>query len=297
MELSAQNAPVKKAIRGVHCTALLAKNQAALSVFLPFLHQLATTVIEVAVEYRQSALLTAAGFTHAFFTRSGGVSSGPYSSLNFSYSVGDDPHKVDENFARAEHLLKLEPQKLLFVSQVHGADVAELDASSTRASVLSVNADAITGTSSTLGLGVRTADCIPVLLGDPASGRATAVHAGWRGLVCGVIAAAVRSAATRSDRLVAAVGPHIGPAAFEVSDDVAETLAGCSDAEPVERRAEGKPRVNLRAIAQAQLLSCGLLPSHVEHVAGCTFSEPASFFSYRRDGQRSGRHLSVIVPQ
>jgi len=243
----------------------------------------------------ESSLLLQAGFRHGFFTREGGTSKGPHASLNFSYGVGDDADRVDENFAVAEAALGLSPGRLAFLSQVHGNRVVELDAAATRATAQTQEGDAVTSRCTELGLGVRTADCLPILLGDPEAGRACAVHAGWRGLVRGVVFEAVRRFPVPS-RVVAAIGPHIGPSAFEVSDDVALELLGCSSApHPVSREYGAKPHVDLHQIAVAQLRQAGV--GSVDRVEGCTLSEPSRFFSYRRDGARSGRHLSAIVPR
>jgi YfiH family protein len=244
-----------------------------------------------------SQKLAAAGFRHAFFTRQGGVSVGPYESLNFSYTVGDEPQRVDENFRRAEAWLSLAPGRLVYLSQVHGSTVVELEASAERQSVKVLEGDALVSSCSELGLGVRSADCIPVLLGDPETGAAAAVHAGWRGLVKGAIREAVCGLAVPAERLIVAIGPHIGPLAFEVSDDVAASLDTCSTASPVLRRPGSKPHVDLARIAVAQLVSSGVPMDQIEHVEGCTATDPTRFFSFRRDGQHSGRHLSAIVPR
>lgn len=242
----------------------------------------------------ESHALGRAGFRHGFFTREGGVSEGAYASANFSYGVGDDAHRVDENFRRAEAALGLSPGRLVFLSQVHGNAVLELSADQTRDSARENEGDALVSGCAELGLGVRTADCIPILIGDPETGRAAAVHAGWRGLVRGVIFETVRRMPT-ARRLIAAIGPHIGPLAFEVSADVAGELLACSTARnPVSREYGAKPHVDLAQIAVAQLERAGV--ATIDVVGGCTASEPARFFSFRRDGARSGRHLSAIVP-
>lgn len=243
-----------------------------------------------------SPLLTRHGFRHAFFTRRGGFSKGPYASLNFSFSVGDDASDVDRNLRAAAHSLDLSVSRLYFLSQVHGNHCVELTAEADQRSVVFTEGDALVSGETNVGCGVRTADCIPVLIADPVTGRVGAAHAGWRGLVAGVLEQTVqRVAASDIRRLVAAVGPHIETTAFEVSEDVATELRSASPGvDPVVRDFE-KPHVNLRRVAEAQLLSLGLQPENVDHVSGCTFTDSARFFSFRRDGKASGRHLSVIV--
>jgi YfiH family protein len=176
--------------------------------------------------------------------------------------------------------------------------VLELDGEVRSATIMHTEADAIVSACSDLACGVRTADCLPILIADRATGRAAAAHAGWRGLVNRVIEATTTRLGGDPRDWVAAIGPHIRTAAFEVSEDVARELETCSDAiNPCVRQAGSKPRVNLAHIARAQLLSFGVPPMNVELVGGCTRDEPADYFSFRRDGRHGGRHLSCIVPR
>jgi len=244
-----------------------------------------------------SPLLTRHGFRHAFFTRRGGFSKAPYASLNFSFSVGDDASDVDRNLRAAAHSLGVSVSRLYFLSQVHGRHCVELTADADQRKVVFTEGDALVSGETNVGCGVRTADCIPVLVADLVTGRVGAAHAGWRGLVAGVLEQTVQCVAKvgANHRLIAAVGPHIETAAFEVSEDVATELRNASPGvDPVVRGAE-KPHVNLRRVAEAQLLRLGLQPENIDHVAGCTFTDATRFFSFRRDGKASGRHLSVIV--
>jgi YfiH family protein len=246
----------------------------------------------------RSPRLTEAGFRHAFFTRAGGVSSDAYASLNFSYAVGDEPSNVDENLRRAGESLGLPAERVFFAAQVHGNDVLELTGDEAQIDVVLREADALVSAEHSLGCGVRTADCVPILIADPDTGRVAAVHAGWRGLVKGVIETAAGRLGGTPGHWVAAIGPHISVDAFEISDDVAEQLSDASNAPNAIVRAPGrKPHANLRAIAQAQLETLGVPPQQIDQVLGCTLSQPERFFSYRRDGKASGRHLSVIVPK
>ncbi len=248
--------------------------------------------------YLTSPLLQGAGFRHAFFTRHGGVSAGAYASLNFSYAVGDEAANVDENLRRAAAALGVAPDRLYFAAQVHGRDVLELDGSESSSAIMHTEADAIVSGCPDLACAVRTADCLPILIADRTTGRAVAAHAGWRGLVGRVIDAVASRLGGDPTDWVAAIGPHISTAAFEVSEDVARELEACSDATaPCVRVAGEKPKVDLAQVARAQLLTLGIAPEHVEHVGGCTRLDPMDYFSFRRDGRHSGRHLSAIVPR
>jgi len=250
--------------------------------------------------HQLSPLLARAGFRHAFFTRRGGASEGPFESLSFSTAVGDDPASVDENLRRAGALLDVDPERIAFLSQVHGRTAHFFEAPVARAETITLEGDAIGGTDADSAYAVRTADCVPVLLASE-RGAVMAVHAGWRGVACRVVDAAVaklREQEGGGGRLLAAVGPHISAQAFEVSEDVAEELAAsCPAPGAVRREGFAKPHVDLRFIVTQQLLALGLGAGDIDQVRGCTVLEPERYFSFRRDGKRSGRHLSAIVPK
>jgi hypothetical protein len=246
-------------------------------------------------------MLSAAGFRHAFFTRSGGVSSGPYRSLNFSVAVGDSEENVQENLERAAAVLGVGTRRIFYLSQVHGRDVHVLSGAEKRNDVLELRGDALVSGARDLACGVRSADCVPILIADRRSGRVAAVHAGWRGIVAEVVPAAVDSlcaGAPARAELIAAIGPHISSMVFEVSADVArEITTACGDDSVADHTRGPRPYVDLRRAARLQLRCAGLSEGAVEDVEGCTLSDPARFFSFRRDGQKSGRHLSAIAPR
>lgn len=193
------------------------------------------------------------------------------------------------------------PERLLLVTQVHGAAVQVVGPDDAREAVREVEADALVAppASPEVAVGVRVADCIPLLLADPVTGAVAAVHAGWRGTVARVVDAAidqlVRHAKVRPTDLLAAIGPHIRVEAFEVGGEVAEQIEAEAHGADVVHRGYAKPHVDLAAVVRAQLVERGLVPEHVDDVGGCTHSDPARFHSYRRDGARSGRLLGVIV--
>lgn len=248
--------------------------------------------------FEVSRLLQAAGFTHAFFTRRGGVSTGPYASLSFSLAAGDEEAHVVENLRRAGRVLGVDAAHLYYLSQVHGREVIELHGGEDRDAVLHREGDALISRATGLACGVRYADCVPVLLADRASGAVAAVHAGWRGVACGVVRAALlrlRALAGGSPDLIAAVGPHISARAFEVSPEVAEELRRASDAERPVVEQGGRPHVDLRCIVRAQLRAAGVHDAAIDDVGGCTVNDPDRYFSFRRDGAASGRHVAAIV--
>jgi polyphenol oxidase len=234
----------------------------------------------------KSSLLAEFGFQHGFSLRAGGLSAGPYASLNLGRNVGDDAQAVDENHRRFAAQVGYAPSKLCEVKQVHGGVVRTVPHERGQ------DGDAMVSTREPIG--IRVADCAAVLIADPASGAVAAAHAGWRGVVAGVVPNAVRTLGSAG--LVAAVFPCIGLDAFEVGDDVAQQLAQVAG-EDVVRRGTGKPHVDLQRAVYSQLIASGLAAARIELVIGCTVSEPARFFSYRRDGGVTGRHLAVILPR
>jgi polyphenol oxidase len=222
-----------------------------------------------------SGLLRAEGFRHGFFGRDG-----------------------DHDAVAAA--LGLPPDRLFYLSQVHGTASRVLAGGDDRAEVRKEQGDITLSSAPDLACGVRVADCAPVLLAHPPSGAVAAVHSGWRGTVQGAAAAGVRALAeltrtTPGADVVAAVGPHIGPCCFEVGSDVAAELAGCSSlgAEVVDT-SRARPHVDLRRVLEAQLRAAGV--AAIDHVAGCTVCDAEHFHSFRRDGpDKSGRMLSAIV--
>ncbi|MDP9037572.1 MAG: polyphenol oxidase family protein [Myxococcota bacterium] len=213
----------------------------------------------------RSELLADAGFDHAFPTRD-----------------CDD----------ASVLSALRCDEIVQAKQVHGARAVEAIAAAGN------EADAVIGRHRLGGVrtvvGVRVADCVPILLASEESGDVAAIHAGWRGVVAGVIQAAVELARGRS--LIAAVGPSIGPCCFVVGIEVAELIARASGGAPVLVRADGgKAYVDLRAAVRAQLRAAMVRDERIEDVSGCTKHDVERFHSYRRDGPASGRMLAAIA--
>jgi hypothetical protein len=223
-------------------------------------------------------------------TRAGGVSTGAFAALNLAEHVGDVPQAVAENRARLRAELQL-PTAPLWLSQVHGCDVAVADA--TGASLVAPVADAAVTSRPGQVLAVLTADCLPVLLCDRAGRSCAAVHAGWRGLERGVLEAAVKQLHVPPAALLAWLGPAIGPECFEVGPEVRAAFVG-ADAGAAEAFVSGAGDrwfADLFTLARRRLAALG-----VTEVSGgglCTASDPGRFYSYRRDG-RTGRMATLI---
>jgi purine-nucleoside/S-methyl-5'-thioadenosine phosphorylase / adenosine deaminase len=218
-------------------------------------------------------------------TRIGGVSRGPYAGLNLGDHVGDDPAAVALNRARlAAHL----PHPPLWLRQVHGVGVAD-----PRRDRPGCEADASVTRQPGQVLAVLTADCLPVLLADESGAAIAIAHAGWRGLAAGVIERTVAALGTPPRRLVAYLGPAIGPRAFEVGHDVRDAfLRDDSDAASAfVPAASGKWFADLCALARQRLARLGT--TRVYGGVFCTSSDPARFYSHRRD-QITGRMASLL---
>jgi YfiH family protein len=243
-----------------------------------------------------------AGLRHGFSTRLGGVSEGRYATLNLD---PNDPH-AKENLERFLAMVGLPRGTELFqLNQVHGATViaeGRIAFSSHRP-----DADAVITQRHGVALGVRTADCVPVLvaLADARKTRAygvAAVHAGWRGATAGIVANTVAALRELSMppvdvSMYFAVGPAIGVDAFEVGEEVIEaaraSLGGPTP--PMKRGPSGKPHLDLRGLIVEQLRRLDIPRDRIELVGGCTYEAPALYFSHRRDRGVTGRHLSAIA--
>jgi YfiH family protein len=249
-------------------------------------------------EHLTSPKLVREGFRHAFFTRRGGFSPAPFDSLHFG-SSGHAAEALAANVRTAAAKLAVDPARLYTATQVHGRDAIVVRGTEDRSEVLQRKADAVGSAARGVACGVKIADCVPVLVGDRASGAALAIHSGWQGTCANVVAAgvaALRDELGRDGELVAAIGPHIELCCFEVSDDVAQRLAACAPAVSVVDRGRGpKPHVDLRAIIRAQLDALGIANDAIDDVYGCTRCDAARFFSYRRDRENSGRLLAAIA--
>jgi len=225
--------------------------------------------------------------TVTFTTRQGGVSEGPYESLNLGILTDDDPARVTENRHRAAEYAGVRPDRMAMGWQVHGTELREwsepppdrvyaepggkdlprLDGHLTR--------------EPGLGLLVLVADCFPVALSD--GDQAAMLHCGWRPLAGGIVEKALERFDTTP---AAAVGPGIGGCCYEVGEEVLEAFAD------IEGAASGR-MLDLRTVIGAKLAAAGV--TDVQHVDRCTSCEPELYFSHRRDGGVTGRQAGIIV--
>lgn len=218
-------------------------------------------------------------------SRIGGVSRGAYASLNLAAHVGDDPAAVAENRRRLRAYLPNEP---LWLAQEHGATVVDAALAAPGAV-----ADASFSRRTGVVCAVLTADCLPVLLCDEQGTAVAAIHAGWRGLAAGVVEATIAALAMPPARLIAWLGPAIGPCCFIVGDDVRQSFL---ERDPEAAAAflaakNGKWQADLYHLARRRLAAQGL--SRIHGGGLCTACEARRFYSYRREGV-TGRIASLI---
>jgi YfiH family protein len=228
----------------------------------------------------------------AMTTRTGGVSTGPFQSLNLGIGH-DEPRHVLENRRRVHEALAL-PAEPGWLKQVHGVRVVNLSVGRHSHAADPVEADASYTTDPGVVCVVQAADCLPVLLCDDRGSIVAAAHAGWRGLAAGVLEATVRALPVKPASLMAWLGAAIGPRSFEVGSEVRDAFVAADSraaAAFVGGPAPGKFLADLYALARQRLSAAG-----VRRVSGGgldTLREPARFFSHRRDG-RCGRMAALV---
>lgn len=221
-------------------------------------------------------------------TRGHGTSTGEFSSLNLGDHVGDEPARVAANRARLREQLQL-PAEPTWLAQVHGCDVVAAGAVGGSPCAADASVAFLPGQV----CAVMTADCLPVLCCDDEGRVVAAAHAGWRGLLKGVLEATVQQMQCPPERINAWLGPAIGPTAFEVGGEVRDVFCAHSEQAEVAFVAGdgGRWLADLYCLARQRLAAVGVLRiSGGDH---CTFSDRERFFSYRRDG-RTGRMVSLI---
>jgi YfiH family protein len=241
------------------------------------------------------------GIRHGFFTREGGVSDGIFASLNCGLGSGDDRAKVGENRARAAHSFDLPAERLVTVYQIHSSEAVTVSQPWTVEH--SPRADALVTDKPGIMLGVLAADCAPVLLADPVAKVVGAAHAGWRGAHAGVVdsaVAAMEKLGAQRKNIVAAIGPCIAQASYEVSDEFQAPFLQQDEANArffAPGKRAGKKQFDLPAYLAHRIGRLGL--KEVAVSGRDTQAEESDFFSYRRTtlrGERDyGRLLSAIA--
>ena len=241
---------------------------------------------------------------HLFTTRTGGISSGIYSTMNLSFSRGDDPECVSENYRRIGEVLKVEPGHMVASKQTHTTNIhlvteEDLGNGITRPSAY----DDIDGLATDIpGIALATffADCVPLYFVDPVHKAIGLAHSGWRGTVAGMGACMVQFMQEhfQSDPrdLVAAVGPSICVDCYEVSEEVAEQFREGFPEEVLQKgKAPGKYQLDLWKANESILLKAGILPEHLSVTDVCTCHNPEYLFSHRASHGRRGNLAAFLM--
>jgi YfiH family protein len=235
---------------------------------------------------------------HGIFTRHGGVSKGPWASLNVGGTVGDETASVAENHRRMYASLDLQPEQACTVWQVHGTDTVIVNGPMPQRKWLT-RADAMITNRPGIALAMRFADCTPILLYDPEHHAIGLTHAGWRGTVQGVARRAVEAMKNTygSDptNVQAAIGPSIGPDRYQVGEEVVDAVQEQFDTTDylIQRATDGSAYLNLWAANELALRSVGV--RHVEQADLCTATHTDEFFSHRAEHGNTGRFGVVMV--
>ncbi|MEQ1648170.1 MAG: peptidoglycan editing factor PgeF [Hyphomicrobiaceae bacterium] len=238
---------------------------------------------------------------HGFFTRQGGVSGGIYGALNCGLGSQDLRVNVLENRARVARHLGTSGERLLTAYQIHSAEAVIV--TEPWGPDAQPKADALVTKTPGLALGALAADCTPILFCDPEARVIAAAHAGWKGALCGVIAAtveAMESIGADRKRIIAAIGPCIGPQNYEVGPEFQLNFTTQSSANSAyfhTPAAASRPYFDLPAFVRDSACAAGI--STVTSVTTCTYADPDRFFSYRRTTHARepdyGRQISAIA--
>ena len=236
-------------------------------------------------------------------TREGGVSTGPFRSLNLALHVGDEPSRVLENRRRALASLGADLEDLVLSEQVHGAAVAIVDGSARGRGATTMSdavpaADAIVTADSGTVLGVLVADCVPIVIVDPASRILACVHAGWRGTAGAVVDRALDAMVglgARTERLSAYLGPAVAASRYQVDRPVIEAIRRRIGGEDPAISPDGPGRwhLDLPAVNRRILAEAGVPPERI-HSSPSTTSDPR-FYSHRGAGGRACGRFALLA--
>lgn len=242
----------------------------------------------------RSSLLEQVGFPkHGFTTRTGGVSEGAYASWNFSTSTGDQAEAVEENIRLLASRLDVRRTQIRSVSQIHSDRVMICEEAEQETA--HEEADALLSFVPELVVGVKTADCVPLLIAERKTRAVAAIHAGWRGVVSAIAVRVVEHLQARiaAPEIFVAIGPHISAEVFQVGAEVAAYFPEAARPDP---NATQRHLVDLRAALVSQLFQAGVPVEQIDHVHGCTVSDASTrFFSHRASGGRCGRMFNFIA--
>jgi len=253
------------------------------------------------VQFLHSSLIPV---PHAFSTRIGGVSSEPHlAGLNFGYNIGDDAETVDENHRRFAAATGIN-LPIVRGHQVHGVRVVTVDKipeiTTERYGQTNANigdCDGLVTRQVGITLSVRIADCVPVLMHDPAAKVIGAFHAGWRGAVGGILAegiAAMEDLGAKAENIHAAIGPCIGVCCYEVGDDFIQAYTAALGSEFAQRYIINR-HADLVKTCFALLEKPGIPTANIDVANECTMCNPTQYYSHRTSGTKRGTMIAAIM--
>jgi len=255
------------------------------------------------VEYLEAEALSGLEFaTHAFCTRRTGVSRGGFESLNVGELVGDTEENVKENLELIKREFAIPPNGLVMCRQVHGDMIIEIGKDEPLPMPMP-EGDGLVTARPGIALGIKTADCVPLLFFDRRLRVAGAAHAGWRGTALGIAAKMIdifrRSFSSRRADIMVLVGPAIGPCCYEVDAPVFEAFAARTKVERFFYKLANKERwmFDILLANRLQLTEAGIPANNIILAAAmCTSCNRELFFSHRAaQGKDEGRQLSIIM--
>lgn len=251
----------------------------------------------IAVDFAGSAM-SVQGFT----TRHEGVSRPPYNSLNLGLNTLDQPHNAEGNRSLLARAFGVNHDRLVTARQVHGSDILVIDEPNEDYNhFLGVESDAIITNQAGVMIGICVADCVPILLCDPAKRVVAAVHAGWQGtaakLVSKTVAGMKSQFGCNPETLQAAIGPCIGQCCYEVDGPVKQAFVqnGVAWDSFAEQAGEGKWRLDMAAVNRELLMLAGVPAGAIQKSDMCVSCQRELFFSYRRDNGETGRQMGFIM--
>lgn len=230
----------------------------------------------------------------AFTTRKGGFSQGPYSSLNLSFHVGDDPLNVTKNRSVIAETFGFELNRLIAGKQVHGSNIAIVDEKNAGSGSLSYDTalpdtDGLITEKKQVALMILTADCLPVILVQDKPYKIAVIHCGWKGLAAGIIEKALQQ--FDRDNTLVFFGPSISDCCYEVESQVAQQLGIITNEDLT------KYKISLGAVALKKLVTGRIPVKNIYQTDSCCNCKREDYFSFRRDNKVTGRQAAIAVIQ
>ena len=255
------------------------------------------------IEYLEATSLSEYDFlTHAFCTRRGGISAGKFFSLNFSSREGDSVENVRQNWKMLATAFNVEVEQFFVVNQVHGDRILIIDNHvGGLISHQSNQYDAIITDQQGLAIGIKTADCVPIMFIDRIKRIVGVAHAGWKGtslnIAAKVVDTFIKKFSCRVDDITAVIGPSIGPCCYQVDEVVFNSMIGDKNQESFFSPCciKGRWMLDLPLANKFQIIGRGISPTNVYATDYCTSCNTDIFFSHRREGGNTGRQLNFIM--